>query len=78
MAYLPHFRREMAKDGLILDDIQTVCRSGAVIMEPEYNLQFGQWRYRLEGRTIDGCRVAVVFAFERERAILITTWETKQ
>ena len=37
----------------------------------------GEWKYRIEGRTVDDCDVAVVFKFEGERAVLITVRKVK-
>jgi hypothetical protein len=53
VTYTKHFREELAHDDLITGDILTVCRSGAVIMEPEKDIKTGQWKYRIEGLTAD-------------------------
>jgi len=70
-----HFREELAKDDLVMGDVLTACRSGAVLCAPEPDLRTGEWIYRIEGRTADGFVVAVVFKFEGERAVLITVWK---
>ena len=57
-----HFKDELKNDGLDMEDAFIVCRSGAILDEPEENMKSGQWRYRITGNTTDGKRVAVVFA----------------
>lgn len=72
-----HFREELTKDELVLGDVLAVCRSGAVVRAPEPDLRTGEWIYRLEGRTVDDDRIAVVFKLEGERAVFITVWKEK-
>ena len=64
-----------AKDDLTTEDILTVCESAGVIIEPERDIRTGQWKYRIEGNTADGRRVAVIFTFKRERGVFITVFE---
>ena len=72
-----HFRIELGNDGLVMGDVLTVCRSGAVLRAPEPDLRTGDWIYRIEGRTPDDDSIAVVFKFEGERAVFITVWKEK-
>lgn len=76
VAYSRHFKEELANDGLTMEDVLTVCRSGAVIMAPEPDIRTGDWKYRMEGRTADDENVAMVFTFKLERkAVLITVFK---
>jgi Domain of unknown function (DUF4258) len=75
VSYTTHFREELANDNLTTEDVLTICRSGAVIMEPEKDIRTGQWKYRIEGNTADSRRVAVIFTFRRERGVFITVFE---
>ena len=72
-----HFREELAKDDLVIGDVLAVCRSAVVIRAAEPDLRTGEWIYRIEGRTTDDDRIAVVFKFEGERAVFITVWKEK-
>jgi molybdenum cofactor biosynthesis enzyme len=72
-----HFREELTNDDLVMGDVLAVCRSGAVIRAAEPDLRTGEWIYRIEGRTADAHRIAVVFKFEGERAVFITVWKEK-
>ena len=73
--YTRHFREELINDGLTREDILVVVRSGAVIMEPERDIKTGQWKYRIEGTTVERRQIAVVFAFLTQAAVLITVFE---
>jgi hypothetical protein len=73
--YSRHFRDELVNDDLTAQDILTVCRSGAIIMAPEKDIKTGQWKYKIEGTTVEGRRVAVVFTFRTDLAVFITVFE---
>jgi hypothetical protein len=75
--YSRHFREELANDSLTTGDVLMVCKSGAIIMAPEKDLKTGNWKYRIEGSTADHDHVAVVFAFTRDLAVLITVFRMR-
>ena len=75
VVYTQHFRDDLAIDDLTMEDVLAVCRSGAVIMEPEEDIRTGHWKYRMEGTTADLRRVAMVFTFRPELAVCITVFE---
>jgi hypothetical protein len=35
VSYTRHFREELAKDDLTIEDVLAVCRSGAIVLPPE-------------------------------------------
>jgi hypothetical protein len=74
--YTRHFREELAKDNLTTEDILSICKSGAIIMAPEKDIKTGDWKYRIEGITVDGDRVALVFVLKPElKAVFITVFK---
>ena len=73
--YTQHFGKELANDNLTTQDVLAVCRSGAVIMEPEKDIKTGQWKYRIEGITIERRKAAVVFTLKPSLAVFITVFE---
>ena len=75
VAYSQHFREELAKDALAMEDVLAVCRSGTIMMAPEQDIETGKWKYRIEGLTADRRQVAVVFTFRQEQAVFITVFE---
>jgi hypothetical protein len=69
----PHFLRALKDDGLTLIDVMPVLKSGIVYDEPEFDVRFQQWRYRVEGGEPSGRWVAIVFTFiTSDEALLIT------
>jgi Domain of unknown function (DUF4258) len=76
-----HFRDELAKEGLILPDALRVLKTGNIFQEPECDPKTGDWKYRVEGREVDGKWLAIVFCFRAtDTAFLITVFsvEVKQ
>jgi len=73
--YSRHFREELVKDALALQDVLAVCKSGAIIIAPEQDIKTGKLKYRIEGLTADRRQVAVVFTFRTEQAVFITVFE---
>ena len=73
--YSKHFRDELINDGLTMEDVLLVCKSGVVIMAPEKDIRTGRWKYRIEGISSERRRMAVVFTFRPDRAVLITVFE---
>lgn len=69
----PHFARALADDGLDYADVLPVLQRGIVFDEPEHNVRFQQWRYKVEGREIGGRWVAIVFTFVAETETLLIT-----
>ncbi|HEY4816728.1 MAG TPA: DUF4258 domain-containing protein [Candidatus Acidoferrum sp.] len=73
-----HFRDELAKEGLTLPDALHVLRTGRIYDEPEEDIKTGEWKYRIEGREVDGRVLKIVFCFkdfdEIDTAYLITVF----
>lgn len=76
--YSQHFRDELANDDLTRVDVLMICRSGAIVAAPEKDIKTGHWKYRIEGTTIDRHRIALVFAFRAQSAVLITVFKRRQ
>ena len=74
VVYSRHFRQELVNDELTMQDVLAVCRSGAITMPPESDIKTGEWKYRIEGRSVDGIGCAVVFSFRSERSVFITVF----
>lgn len=73
--YTKHFREELSNDELTMQDVLAVCRSGAIVMAPESDIKTGQWKYRIEGVTVERRLVSVVFSLTTEAAVFITVFE---
>ncbi len=78
MEYHPHFIKALQENGLALPDVMSVLHSGIVYDEPEFNVRFQQWRYKVEGKEYGGKWVAIVYSFLAEEEALIITAFLKQ
>lgn len=68
-----HFREELEMEGLSLLDAHYVLYHGVVFSEPEHDIYFQQWRYRMEGTEPDGRYLSIIFTFEGPEAGLLVT-----
>jgi len=68
-----HFKEQLAAEGLTIGDAYYVLQQGIVLHEPEHDVFFQQWRYRMEGTEPDGKYVSIIFTFEGpEDGVLVT------
>jgi len=70
--FRPHFFVALADEGLTYEDVRPVLMTGRVLRAPEW--REGEWRYRIEGAVARGDEVAVVFSFDEDMGIVITTF----
>ena len=74
-----HFRGELEKEGLDLQDAVRVLKMGNIFHEPEPDTKTGDWKYRVEGTEVDGKWLAIVFCFKTEdTAFLIPCFLLRQ
>jgi hypothetical protein len=77
--YHPHFELRCRERGVDPQDAQFVLRRGVIFDEPELDVRFQEWRYKVEGRPPDGGKLKVVVAFlERDEALVITIMVDKR
>ena len=69
----PHFLRALKDDGLALVDVMPVLNQGIVYEEPEFDVRFQQWRYRVEGKELGGRWLAIAFTFRKAKEVLLIT-----
>src|SRR5437016_12367650 len=71
----PHFLRALKDDGLGFVDVMPILKAGIVYDEPEFDVRFRQWRYKVEGSEPGGGWLAIVFTFRAaEETLLITAY----
>ena len=74
-----HFRDELAKETIDMNDAWFILRSGAIYDGPEQDIKTGEWKYRIEARVPDGQWIAIVFKFRTEdTAFLITVFSVEK
>jgi hypothetical protein len=70
-----HFREELAQEGLEIIDAQRILKHGHIYKEPEQDIKTGEWKYRIEGPTIDSRELRIVFCFKAiDMCLLITVF----
>jgi len=77
--YHPHFERRCRERGVDPQDAQYVLARGIIYDEPELDVRFQDWRYKVEGRPPDGDKLKVVVAFlEIDELLVITVMLDRQ
>lgn len=71
--YHPHFEKRCRERNTDLIDAQYVLRKGVIYDEPELDLRFQEWRYKVQGRPPDGDPLKVVISFLKRDEVLILT-----
>jgi hypothetical protein len=74
----PHFQKALGDEGLDLQDALALMRSGRIYDEPEPDIKFGEWKYKVEGHEPGGKWLAIIFSFKAlDRAFLITVFSAE-
>ena len=77
--YHPHFEKRCRERGVDPLDAQYVLRRGIIYDEPELDIRFQEWRYKVEGKPPDREKLKVVIAFlERDEVLVITVMLDKR
>jgi hypothetical protein len=77
--YHPHFEKRCLERSVDLVDAQYVLRKGIIYDEPELDIRFQEWRYKVEGKTPDSDKLRIVIAFlERVEVLVITVMLDKR
>jgi hypothetical protein len=68
-----HFRDKLEILGMSMVEALYILRHGLIFNEPEFDVRYQQWNYRIEGTEPDGEHLAIVFSFiEASSGLLIT------
>jgi hypothetical protein len=74
-----HFRDELSLETAELADAYSILKTGNIYDPPEPDLKTGEWKYRIEGRIVNGQWFAIVFKFRTEdSAFLITIFSIEK
>jgi hypothetical protein len=77
--YHPHFEMRCRERGIDPQDAQYVLRKGVIFDEPELDIRFQEWRYKVEGKPPDNDKLKIVIAFlERDEVLVITVMLDKR
>lgn len=68
-----HCRKRMVERQFSFQDLLSVLLNGAVKDQPEYDEAHDQFKYRVEGSTIDGDSAVAVTVIVSTRSVLVVT-----
>jgi hypothetical protein len=64
-----HFTNRMASRRFDMNDVVQVARTGRIPNPPEHDMSHDEWKWRIEGRAVDGRTVYVVFSILGDRRV---------
>lgn len=74
-----HVEDKKAARSITLPEILMVFESGSrETNRDRFDARYDEWSYSIVGRTIDGRRLRVIFSFEEDTLLLVTTYELKK
>jgi len=65
-----HLTDRMGERGYKIRDLERILSFGKVNKHPEYDDEYGQWKYKVQGRTSDGEKATVVVAIAGHNEIV--------
>lgn len=71
--YHDHFERRCRERGIDLQDAQRALQKGMIYREPELDVRFQEWRYRVEWTTPEGQAIALIITFQEVDETLVIT-----
>jgi hypothetical protein len=68
-----HFREKLEELSMSMVEVLYILRHGLILNEPEFELRYREWNYRIEGTEPEGQHLAIVFTFIEEVSGLLIT-----
>lgn len=65
MALTVHFRDMMKKRRYSMLDVTHAIKNGVIYTEPEKDVRTGEWKYKIEGQSVDGEPLTVVVSIAK-------------
>ena len=59
-----HFKKRLRERDISTLDISYVIRNGRIDDEPDLDITTNQWRYKINGKTIDGDSLSIIVELE--------------
>jgi hypothetical protein len=56
-----HFSDEMANEGFDRNDLRRLAQGGRIVGRPDWDARHRAWKWRIEGVTVEGRRLVVIF-----------------
>jgi hypothetical protein len=69
-----HFKDQLKVRHISMQDVLNALKHGRINDPPKLDKETNQFKYRVEGPSIDGEQVTVVLVLEDDKNILVTVW----
>jgi hypothetical protein len=70
-----HFRERLKDRNISIQDVTEIVKSGTIKKDPEKDLITSEWKYRIEGKSIDGIETVIIISIQdKKTSKLITTF----
>jgi len=68
-----HCRKRMVERGFSFQDLLSILLNGEIRREPEYDPNHDQYKYRVDGNTIDGDEAVAITVIVSVHAVLVVS-----
>jgi hypothetical protein len=68
-----HARERLEERDFDLHDVRKVLKSGQIYAPPELDVKHGNWKYRIEGQSIDNRELILVICFTPDPGARVIT-----
>lgn len=68
-----HYEKRCRERGIDRQDALRALQKGTIYREPEFDVAFREWRYRVEWTTPEGLAIALVITFPEDNETLVIT-----
>lgn len=66
----PHLKKRMEEKNFNMQDVINIIENGEIPKPPEWNEEFGQFRYVVKGKDIEGIELNLVIAISTKEEML--------
>lgn len=73
-----HFKDRLKERKVTMQDVLHIFKTGKIIDPPDLDIKTGEWKYKVEGATLDEKTIAVIVTVEKGCTTLITCIKGKK
>jgi hypothetical protein len=66
----PHLKKRMEEKHFDMHDVINIIENGKILKPPEWNEEFGQFRYVVKGKDVEGVELNIVITISTKEEIL--------
>lgn len=74
LVFIKHIKESMMKRNFTASDVLKVLSTGKLIKKGEFDDNYQNWKYRIEGEDVEGEKLTLIFSLTKEEdAIILIT-----